>query len=189
MRRAPSPGLSLSLGLRFYVCSGPCRPAACRLARSPRHRLLRCLVRGMQVVDVGVRVERLLDVLVSHQPGELHRIGALGDHPRGERMPRPPSRDARRRHGRRRSASQSPPAGRRRKGAAGRDVHDGRGRGQRAGLDGVPENVTLEVDLPFEGMKRRLEEARVVALPVGENTDSARRRSSCRRWRSASPSW
>jgi glycosyltransferase involved in cell wall biosynthesis len=40
------------------------------------------------------------------------------------------------------------------------------------GLGVVPENVALEVDLPFEQMKRRLEEARVVALPVRENSYS-----------------
>lgn len=36
----------------------------------------------------------------------------------------------------------------------------------------VPSNVSVEVDLPFDEMKRRLEEARVVALPVRENTYS-----------------
>ena len=36
----------------------------------------------------------------------------------------------------------------------------------------VPPNVSVEVDLPFDEMKRRLEEARVVALPVHENTYS-----------------
>jgi glycosyltransferase involved in cell wall biosynthesis len=37
---------------------------------------------------------------------------------------------------------------------------------------GAPPNVSLEVDLPFAEMKRRLEQARVVALPVRENTYS-----------------
>jgi glycosyltransferase involved in cell wall biosynthesis len=47
-----------------------------------------------------------------------------------------------------------------------------------AGRDGVralgdvPANVEVEIDLPFDVMKRRLEEARVVALPVRENTYS-----------------
>jgi len=47
-----------------------------------------------------------------------------------------------------------------------------------AGRDGarelgeVPANVEVEVDIPFDVMKRRLEEARVVALPVRENTYS-----------------
>ncbi len=36
----------------------------------------------------------------------------------------------------------------------------------------VPANVSVEVDLPFDEMKRRLEEAGVVALPVRENTYS-----------------
>jgi glycosyltransferase involved in cell wall biosynthesis len=36
----------------------------------------------------------------------------------------------------------------------------------------VPSNVSVEVDLPFDEMKRRLEEAHVVALPVRENTYS-----------------
>ena len=35
-----------------------------------------------------------------------------------------------------------------------------------------PANVTIEVDLPFEQMRERLERARVVALPVRENTYS-----------------
>jgi glycosyltransferase involved in cell wall biosynthesis len=39
-------------------------------------------------------------------------------------------------------------------------------------LDDVPGNVAIEVDIPFEAMKRRLEEARIVALPVRENTYS-----------------
>jgi glycosyltransferase involved in cell wall biosynthesis len=45
-----------------------------------------------------------------------------------------------------------------------------------AGRDGarvlgeVPANVEVEVDVPFDVMRRRLEEARVVALPVRENT-------------------
>jgi glycosyltransferase involved in cell wall biosynthesis len=39
-------------------------------------------------------------------------------------------------------------------------------------LRGVPENVAVEVDLPFAEMKQRLAEARVVALPVRENTYS-----------------
>ena len=36
----------------------------------------------------------------------------------------------------------------------------------------LPANVSAEVDLPFDEMKRRLEGARVVALPVRENTYS-----------------
>ncbi len=36
----------------------------------------------------------------------------------------------------------------------------------------VPGNVTIETDLPFEEMRRRLTEARVVALPVRENSYS-----------------
>ena len=40
------------------------------------------------------------------------------------------------------------------------------------GLDSTPDNVTLESDLPFEEMRRRLAEARLVALPVRENSYS-----------------
>lgn len=39
-------------------------------------------------------------------------------------------------------------------------------------LTDVPPNVTIELDLPFEEMRRRLGRARVVALPVRENTYS-----------------
>jgi glycosyltransferase involved in cell wall biosynthesis len=39
-------------------------------------------------------------------------------------------------------------------------------------LGPVPPNVTLEADLPFSEMHRRLERARVVALPVRDNTYS-----------------
>jgi glycosyltransferase involved in cell wall biosynthesis len=39
-------------------------------------------------------------------------------------------------------------------------------------LGDAPENVAVEVDVPFAAMKRRLEEARVVGLPVRENTYS-----------------
>jgi glycosyltransferase involved in cell wall biosynthesis len=39
-------------------------------------------------------------------------------------------------------------------------------------LSDVPPNVTVELDLPFEDMRRRLERARAVALPVRENTYS-----------------
>jgi glycosyltransferase involved in cell wall biosynthesis len=39
-------------------------------------------------------------------------------------------------------------------------------------LDDVPENVAVEVDISFEAMKLRLEEARTVALPVRDNTYS-----------------
>lgn len=39
-------------------------------------------------------------------------------------------------------------------------------------LTDIPANVTIEVDLPFEQMRQRLERARVVALPVRENTYS-----------------
>ena len=46
------------------------------------------------------------------------------------------------------------------------------GRDNAPGLRDVPANVSVEVDLPFDEMKRRLEEARVVALPVRENTYS-----------------
>ena len=35
-----------------------------------------------------------------------------------------------------------------------------------------PANVTVEIDLPFDDMQRRLERARVVALPVRDNTYS-----------------
>lgn len=39
-------------------------------------------------------------------------------------------------------------------------------------LGDVPENVAVQVDVSFAAMKRRLEEARLVALPVRENTYS-----------------
>jgi glycosyltransferase involved in cell wall biosynthesis len=39
-------------------------------------------------------------------------------------------------------------------------------------LDGTPRNVTVEVDLPFDAMRLRLGEARLVALPVRENSYS-----------------
>ena len=39
-------------------------------------------------------------------------------------------------------------------------------------LSDIPANVTIELDLPFEQMRDRLENARVVALPVRENTYS-----------------
>jgi glycosyltransferase involved in cell wall biosynthesis len=39
-------------------------------------------------------------------------------------------------------------------------------------LPGWPPNVTVETDLPFDEMCRRLERARVVALPVRENSYS-----------------
>lgn len=39
-------------------------------------------------------------------------------------------------------------------------------------LTGRPGNVTVEVDLPFDEMRRRLEQAHVVALPVRENSYS-----------------
>lgn len=45
------------------------------------------------------------------------------------------------------------------------------GDGARA-LGGRPANVSLEVDLPFDEMRSRLERARVVALPVRENSYS-----------------
>ena len=45
--------------------------------------------------------------------------------------------------------------------------------GERArSLDGRPANVSLEADLPFDEMRRRLERARVVALPVRDNSYS-----------------
>jgi glycosyltransferase involved in cell wall biosynthesis len=40
------------------------------------------------------------------------------------------------------------------------------------GLPAPPENVVVESDLPFEEMRRRLEQARLVALPVLENSYS-----------------
>lgn len=39
-------------------------------------------------------------------------------------------------------------------------------------LDGLPGNVSVETDLPFDEMRRRLERARVVALPVRDNSYS-----------------
>ena len=39
-------------------------------------------------------------------------------------------------------------------------------------LSGVPDNVAIETDIPFEAMRRSLSEARVVALPVRENSYS-----------------
>jgi glycosyltransferase involved in cell wall biosynthesis len=39
-------------------------------------------------------------------------------------------------------------------------------------LDGRPSNVSVETDLPFDDMRRRLERARVVALPVRDNSYS-----------------
>lgn len=39
-------------------------------------------------------------------------------------------------------------------------------------LSGTPDNVVIETDIPFEAMRRRLGEARVVALPVRENSYS-----------------
>jgi glycosyltransferase involved in cell wall biosynthesis len=45
-------------------------------------------------------------------------------------------------------------------------------RDHRRGLASPPENVALETDIPFEEMRRRLVEARVVALPVRENSYS-----------------
>ena len=39
-------------------------------------------------------------------------------------------------------------------------------------LTDVPPNVSIETDLPFDEMRRRLERARVVALPVRENSYS-----------------
>jgi glycosyltransferase involved in cell wall biosynthesis len=41
-----------------------------------------------------------------------------------------------------------------------------------AHLRALPENVQLDVDLPFDEMRARLERARVVALPVRDNTYS-----------------
>ncbi len=40
------------------------------------------------------------------------------------------------------------------------------------GLGTVPENVVVETDLPFDAMRARLAEARVVALPVRDNSYS-----------------
>ena len=45
-------------------------------------------------------------------------------------------------------------------------------RDHRRGLASPPENVVVETDLPFAEMRRRLVEARVVALPVRENSYS-----------------
>ena len=42
----------------------------------------------------------------------------------------------------------------------------------RARSDGRPDNVAVETDLPFDEMRRRLERARVVALPVRDNSYS-----------------
>ena len=39
-------------------------------------------------------------------------------------------------------------------------------------LGALPPNVDVEADIPFDAMRRRLEEARVVALPVLENSYS-----------------
>lgn len=46
------------------------------------------------------------------------------------------------------------------------------GRDHRRSLGSPPANVVVETDLPFEEMRRRLVEARVVALPVRENSYS-----------------
>jgi glycosyltransferase involved in cell wall biosynthesis len=46
------------------------------------------------------------------------------------------------------------------------------GREHARSLGDVPTNVAVEVDLPFDEMRRRLERARVVALPVRENSYS-----------------
>jgi glycosyltransferase involved in cell wall biosynthesis len=46
------------------------------------------------------------------------------------------------------------------------------GRDAARSLRDVPENVAVEIDIPFDAMKRRLEDARVVALPVRQNTYS-----------------
>ena len=48
--------------------------------------------------------------------------------------------------------------------------HDGRSRA-RARV-ALPANLEVETDIPFDAMQRRLEEARVVALPVLENSYS-----------------
>jgi glycosyltransferase involved in cell wall biosynthesis len=40
------------------------------------------------------------------------------------------------------------------------------------GLASPPPNLEVEVDIPFDAMKRRLEEARVIALPVLDNSYS-----------------
>jgi glycosyltransferase involved in cell wall biosynthesis len=45
-------------------------------------------------------------------------------------------------------------------------------RDRRRGLAALPENVVVETDIPFDEMRRRLAEARVVALPVRENSYS-----------------
>ena len=39
-------------------------------------------------------------------------------------------------------------------------------------LETVPANVTLEVDIPFDGVRDRLDAARLVVLPVRENSYS-----------------
>ena len=48
--------------------------------------------------------------------------------------------------------------------------HDGRSRARRS--PNRPANLSVETDLPFDEMRRRLERARVVALPVRENSYS-----------------
>ncbi len=50
--------------------------------------------------------------------------------------------------------------------------HDTRAR--RRSLGALPPNVTIETDLPFDEMRRTLERARVVALPVRDNSYSGR---------------
>ncbi|MBA3376610.1 MAG: glycosyltransferase family 4 protein [Actinobacteria bacterium] len=45
-------------------------------------------------------------------------------------------------------------------------------RDHRRGLAVLPENVLVDTDIPFEEMRRRLADARVVALPVRENSYS-----------------
>ncbi len=43
---------------------------------------------------------------------------------------------------------------------------------QAHGLESTPDNVVLEIDIPFDEMRRRLSEARLVALPMRENSYS-----------------
>lgn len=55
------------------------------------------------------------------------------------------------------------------------------------GLADVPTNVAVEVDIPFEHMRSRLDEARVIAVPVRENTYSGATTVLLQRWRWGSP--
>ena len=79
----------------------------------------------------------------------------------------------RRRLGRRRSASRRrAPRSRSRRSCPSRSFRLVTTRGPRARSRHAPPNVEVETDLPFDEMRRRLEEARVVALPVLDNSYS-----------------